>query len=225
MNTSEPQAAIRRKLLAAARLAKPARARPRQAKNGRALPSAWFLTDPDRTKNLLAVIARLPRGWGVIYRHFGAGERFTVGAALARACRLRGLILLVSADPALAAAIGAIQVLGRLLLFFFERHFDLHLANRLIPALIPLGLLALIAAPWMEATHGALVLLFVLVWGVGNGMLPIVTGTAIAQYVDRDHVASLNGALGIPTALARASADHDSARTATSPRARNPSAA
>ena len=107
MNTSEPQAAIRRKLLAAARLAKPARARPRQAKNGRALPSAWFLTDPDRTKNLLAVIARLPRGWGVIYRHFGAGERFTVGAALARACRLRGLILLVSADPALAAAIGA----------------------------------------------------------------------------------------------------------------------
>ena len=107
---------------------------------------------------------------------------------------------------AIPASIGVIQVLGRLLLYFFERHFDLHLANRLIPALIPLGLLALIAAPWMEATHGALVLLFVLVWGVGNGMLTIVKGTAIAQYVDRDHVASLNGAMGLPLAFARAGA-------------------
>ena len=49
-------------------------------------------------------------------------------------------------------------------------------------------------------------LLFVLVWGVGNGMLTIVKGTAIAQYVDRDHVASLNGAMGLPLAFARAGA-------------------
>src|SRR5512133_3829306 len=48
---------------------------------------------------------------------------------------------------AIPASIGAIQVLGRLLLFFFEHHFDLHLANRLIPGLIPLGLVALLAAP------------------------------------------------------------------------------
>ena len=37
-------------------------------------------------------------------------------------------------------------------------------------------------------------------------MLTIVKGTAIAQYVNRDHVASLNGALGVPLALARAAA-------------------
>ncbi len=43
----------------------------------------------------------------MIYRHFGADNRFVVGAELARACRRRGLILLVSADPALAAAIRA----------------------------------------------------------------------------------------------------------------------
>jgi sugar phosphate permease len=35
-------------------------------------------------------------------------------------------------------------------------------------------------------------------------MLTIVKGTAIAQYVNREHVASLNGALGLPSALARA---------------------
>ena len=93
-----------------------------------------------------------------------------------------------------------------MLLYFFERHFDLHLANRLIPTLIPVGLLALIAAPWVESAHRPLVLLFVLVWGMGNGMLTIVKGTAIAQYVNREHVASLNGALGVPLALARAGA-------------------
>ena len=49
-----------------------------------------------------------------------------------------------------------------------------------------------------------MVLVFVLFYGMGNGMLTIVKGTAIAEYVNRDHVASLNGALGLPLALARA---------------------
>jgi predicted MFS family arabinose efflux permease len=101
---------------------------------------------------------------------------------------------------AVPASIGAIQVLGRLLLYFFEHRFDLHLANRLIPWLIPLGLAALLAA----GGHPALALLFVLLYGLGNGMLTIVKGTAIAQYVNREHVASLNGALGLPMALSRA---------------------
>jgi MFS family permease len=101
---------------------------------------------------------------------------------------------------AIPASIGALQVLGRLLLFFFEHHFDLHLANRLIPTLIPMGLVALLAG----AGYPSAALLFVLFYGMGNGMLTIVKGTAIAQYVNREHVASLNGALGVPTAIARA---------------------
>ncbi|MEP6792500.1 MAG: MFS transporter, partial [Ramlibacter sp.] len=101
---------------------------------------------------------------------------------------------------AIPASIGLVQVFGRLLLFFFEHRFDVHLANRLIPCLIPLGLAALIAG----AGHGGAALLFVLFYGLGNGMQTIVKGTAIALYVSRAHVASLNGALGLPTALARA---------------------
>jgi hypothetical protein len=101
---------------------------------------------------------------------------------------------------AIPASIGVIQVLGRLLLFFFEHRFDLHLANRLIPFLIPLALAALIAG----AAHPFAGLLFVLLYGLGNGMLTIVKGTAIAQYVSREHVASLNGAMGLPSAIARA---------------------
>ncbi len=102
MPQSQPQAATRRKLLAAARLATPAVAR-----NGRTLPTAWFVTDPTRTPHPATIAARLPRGWGVIYRHHGATDRATIATRLARTCRLHGLILLVSADPALASCIGA----------------------------------------------------------------------------------------------------------------------
>ena len=107
---------------------------------------------------------------------------------------------------ALPAAIGVMQVLGRLLLFFFEHHADLHRVNRLVPLLIPLGVLALLLAPVTGAWRVAVVGLFVLIYGLGNGMLTIVKGTAIAEYVSRDHVATLNGALGVPLALARAAA-------------------
>lgn len=105
---------------------------------------------------------------------------------------------------AIPACIGVIQVVGRLLLFFFERRFDVHLANRVIPILIPLGLAALLASIGAGTLAPLLGLVFVLLYGLGNGMLTIVKGTAMAQYVDRTRVASLNGALGIPTAAARA---------------------
>jgi thiamine-phosphate pyrophosphorylase len=97
MSKSQPQAALRRKLCAAARLAKPSDNRPR----------ALFVTDPVRTADILAIAARLPRGFGIVWRHFGAADRLESGRRLARLCRRRGLVLLVSADPALAARIGA----------------------------------------------------------------------------------------------------------------------
>ncbi|MDP3737375.1 MAG: thiamine phosphate synthase [Hyphomonadaceae bacterium] len=102
MHKSQAQAAARRKLLAASRLVKPVRAR-----NGRALPPAWFITDPKRTKHPERIAVRLPRGFGVIFRHFGAKDRFDAGLRLAAVCRARGLVLLVSADPELARVIQA----------------------------------------------------------------------------------------------------------------------
>lgn len=107
---------------------------------------------------------------------------------------------------AVPAAIGVLQVLGRALLFFFEHHLDLHHVNRLIPGLIPLGLLALLLAPLAGSAQVAVVLLFVVIYGMGNGMFTIVKGTAVAEYVNRERAASLNGALGLPMALGRAAA-------------------
>ncbi len=100
------------------------------------------------------------------------------------------------------ASIGVIQVAGRFLLFVLERESDPHAANLIIPLLVPLGLLVLLAA----GQSIGLALLFVLLFGLGNGMITIVKGTAVAQYVSRTHVGALNGAMGLPIAIARACA-------------------
>lgn len=103
---------------------------------------------------------------------------------------------------AIPAAIGVIQVLGRLVLFVFERYLNVHAANRWIPVLIPAGIVALLVGGLSPLAA----LLFVLLYGLGNGMNTIVKGTAMAQYVSRAHVGQLNGLLGLPIALARAAA-------------------
>ena len=100
------------------------------------------------------------------------------------------------------ATIGVLQVFGRMLLFVFEKRWDVHAANRWIPALLPAGLLVLVLGGW----HPAAALVFVLLYGMGNGMITIVKGTAMAQYVSATHVGQLNGLLGLPIALARAAA-------------------
>jgi thiamine-phosphate pyrophosphorylase len=71
------------------------------------LPDLWFVTDPKRTPDPVAVAETLPRGSGVIFRAFGAGDAEVVGKALAATARRRGLVLLVGADPELARRIGA----------------------------------------------------------------------------------------------------------------------
>lgn len=74
---------------------------------GPGLPPVLFLTDPARTPDPAAIAARLPQGWGVVYRHFGAEDRAKTAARLREITLRRRQVLLISADPALARTIGA----------------------------------------------------------------------------------------------------------------------
>ncbi|HZZ90560.1 MAG TPA: thiamine phosphate synthase [Caulobacteraceae bacterium] len=74
---------------------------------GKTLPRLFFFTDPVRTPDPLAVVARLPRGAGVVYRAFGDPKATATGRALVASARRRGVIVLAGADPRLAAAIRA----------------------------------------------------------------------------------------------------------------------
>ena len=101
---------------------------------------------------------------------------------------------------AMPASIGVLQVVGRLALYTTEHRLPVHAGNLWLPALIPLGFAVLLwgyGQVWWS-------LLFVLLFGVGNGLLTIVRATAMTEYVSRLHTGSLNGLLGFPTAMARA---------------------
>lgn len=70
-------------------------------------PGAFFLTDPGRVPDPVAVIASLPPGTGVIYRHFGADDRVKTATRLRAATHHRHLPLLIANDPQLACQTGA----------------------------------------------------------------------------------------------------------------------
>lgn len=159
--------------------APPAMARTHDVPASEHMRSAPFLLIAVFTVGMMAVTASLPPHMIALLRGSGLDERWVI---------------------AVPASVGILQVFGRLLLFFFEHRFDVHTANRTIPILVPLALVALMVG--LGQVWGAL--LFIVLFGMGNGMMTIVKGTAIAQYVSREHVASLNGALGVPSAIARA---------------------
>lgn len=70
-------------------------------------PPLFFVTDPDRTSDPVAIAESLPRGAGIIFRAFGRPGALGLGLALAQTARRRGLVLLVGADVGLARRIGA----------------------------------------------------------------------------------------------------------------------
>ena len=71
------------------------------------LPRLIFVTDPARTPDVEAVAGRLPAGAGIIYRAFSAPDALARATRLAAIARARGLVLLIGADAALAATVGA----------------------------------------------------------------------------------------------------------------------
>lgn len=73
----------------------------------KALPSLLAFTDPARTPDPVALARRMPRGAALVYRAFGAKDAEAVARKLKTVARTRGLVLLIGADPRLAARIGA----------------------------------------------------------------------------------------------------------------------
>ena len=79
----------------------------RRAGRRKPLPALLYFTDPVRTPDPEAVAARLPRGSAIVYRAFGAPDARAVALRLKAIARRRGLRLLIGADEALAAKVGA----------------------------------------------------------------------------------------------------------------------
>jgi MFS family permease len=100
---------------------------------------------------------------------------------------------------AVPASIGALQVLGRLVLFVFEGRIDPKRFDLFVPVLLSLSLgLLLLGGASVQAA-----LVFAAFFGIGNGLVTIVKATAIAQYVSRERLATLAGIQALPNAISR----------------------
>jgi len=73
---------------------------------GKPLPFLLFMTDETRMNDPIPAIKMLPRGAGVILRHYDLPKREALARELLTICRLRGLVLLIAGDLKLAKRLG-----------------------------------------------------------------------------------------------------------------------
>jgi thiamine-phosphate pyrophosphorylase len=71
------------------------------------LPALFLVTDERWLSDPAGAIAALPRGAGVIFRHYGDPQRGRRAQDLARLCRARALVFLVAGDAGLAEQVRA----------------------------------------------------------------------------------------------------------------------
>ena len=63
------------------------------------LPRLWLMTDERMGEGLWLALERLPRGSGVIFRHYETAERRALFERVRAAARRRGLLLLLAGSP------------------------------------------------------------------------------------------------------------------------------
>jgi thiamine-phosphate pyrophosphorylase len=73
------------------------------------LPRFWMMTDERQGEGLFPALERLPRGGGVVFRHYSLPdpERRCLFEEVTGAARRRGLLLMLGGEPELAATWGA----------------------------------------------------------------------------------------------------------------------
>lgn len=73
-------------------------------------PREWLMTDERIGERLWDAIEALPKGGGVVFRHYATPRREGIAARVAELCRARGLTLAIAGDVGLAKALGALLV-------------------------------------------------------------------------------------------------------------------
>lgn len=65
------------------------------------LPRCWLMTDERLGTAVLSIVARMPRGSGIVFRHYATppAERKRLAQQIARIARRRGLVLVMAGEP------------------------------------------------------------------------------------------------------------------------------
>jgi hypothetical protein len=100
----------------------------------------------------------------------------------------------------LAAVIGPMQVLGRVVEFIVGMRFRPARVGLVALALLPVAMVALAAA----GTGWPLLIAFATLYGVSNGVMTIVRAVMPAELLVRESYGAINGALSAPVIVSRA---------------------
>jgi MFS family permease len=98
------------------------------------------------------------------------------------------------------AIIGPLQVVGRLVLMCWSARLETREIGIAVMVLLPASVLALLFFPPTLLSLGLVATLY----GAGNGIMTIVRGIAVSDLMGRTHYGAINGALTIPTTVAKA---------------------
>lgn len=98
------------------------------------------------------------------------------------------------------AAIGPSQVGGRVILLMLRRQMDTGTIGRVVTVMFPLSVLILIV--WPNSIIGLFA--FTVLYGIANGVMTIVRGTAVPDLMWHEGYGAINGALSMPSTIAKA---------------------
>ena len=98
------------------------------------------------------------------------------------------------------ALIGPMQVAGRIVLMCFSTRLETREIGTAVVVLLPAAILALLCLAHTPVWLGLAAALY----GAGNGILTIARGTAVADLIGRTDYGAINGALTLPTMVAKA---------------------
>jgi len=157
------------------------------------------VTDARPRKSPLAAAIRVPAFWGLVVAFAGYGLAFS-------AMSFHLIPLLVERHVemgvvmAIIALIGPMQVVGRVLLMAGQRHITTIQLGAGIYFAFPIAMAML--ALGIHDVYG--LILFAILYGVANGLLTILRGMAVPEFIGPEGYGVVSGALTMPTNIMRA---------------------
>ncbi|HTR83110.1 MAG TPA: MFS transporter [Reyranella sp.] len=150
-------------------------------------------------KSPLATAIRVPAFWGLVVAFAGYGLAFSAMSfhlipVLAERKVEMGVIM------AIIALIGPMQVVGRVLLMAGQHHVSTIQLGAGIYFAFPISMAML--AMGVSDVYG--LILFAILYGVANGLLTILRGMAVPEFIGPEGYGVVTGALTMPTNVMRA---------------------
>lgn len=155
--------------------------------------------DGTAKKSPLAAAVRVPAFWGLVVAFAGYGLAFSaMSFHLIPLLDERGVP--IGVVMAIIALIGPMQVVGRVLLMVGQRHITTIQLGAGIYFAFPIAMAML--ATGISDVYG--LILFAIVYGVANGLVTILRGMAVPEFIGPEGYGVVSGALTMPTNIMRA---------------------